>query len=158
MNVSVLGLGMCVCFLSVFIVVSWLFHEDPGLALVSVTIGGSVGQCIMPLIFDVIVSTYALPNAFILVSAIALQCIPCGLLLRGIERPRVRTNDVSVKNVTSSTISTLYRLLSDVLVMLVLTNSFFVSLTGKYLNLFRFDTFIVPRSCIYMYVFVQFLF
>ena len=131
------GLGMCVCYLSAFIAISRSFHGDPGLALVSLTIGGSAGQCIMPLIVDLLVSSYAVPSAFIVLSAVTLQCAPFALVMHVsanqgvISDALIEHHDVREKNVTSSSWSLFRRLLMDALVMIVLINSFLVALTGN---------------------------
>ena len=47
---------MCLSYLSGFIAVSWVFHKDPGLSLVFLTIGSSIGQFVMPYVFELSIS------------------------------------------------------------------------------------------------------
>jgi hypothetical protein len=44
---------MSLCYLGSFITVSWIFNENPGVALVFLTTGSSLGQVVMPYVIDV---------------------------------------------------------------------------------------------------------
>ncbi|KAH3780705.1 hypothetical protein DPMN_158525 [Dreissena polymorpha] len=72
---------MCTCYLAAFIMVSWVFHQDPGVSLVCLTIGSSLGQFIVPYLYEVFIETFALSDVFIMVAGISLQCIPFGVII-----------------------------------------------------------------------------
>lgn len=72
---------MCTCYLAAFITVSWVFHKDPGVPLVCLTIGSSLGQFVVPSLYEVFMETFGWSGAFIMVAGIALQCIPFGVII-----------------------------------------------------------------------------
>jgi len=47
------GAGMSLCYLCSFITISWVFHENPGVSLVVLTTGSSLGQVVMPYVVEV---------------------------------------------------------------------------------------------------------
>lgn len=124
---------MCVCYLSGFIVVSWIFPKNPGLPLVCLTLGSSFGQFVVPALFELFIASYTWKGAFILISAIALQCFTFGLIIHDSNAYYVTENDndksytqhVKQRELLSS-------LCSDILIWILLINYLFLALTGKY--------------------------
>ncbi|KAH3781159.1 hypothetical protein DPMN_158984 [Dreissena polymorpha] len=72
---------ICTCYLAAFITVSWVFHKDPGVPLVCLTIGSSLGQFVVPYLYEVFIETFAMSGVFIMVAGISLECIPFGLII-----------------------------------------------------------------------------
>ncbi|WAR17138.1 MOT6-like protein [Mya arenaria] len=121
------GMGMCTCYLSAFITVSWVFHKDPGVPLVCLTMGSSLGQFVIPYLYEICIEKYAWSGAFILVSGISLQCIPFGLIMYGAQEYFVTGKKASKRKSVCET-----SLLTDVLVWILLVNCLLVALTGTF--------------------------
>ncbi|KAL4218099.1 hypothetical protein ACF0H5_022835 [Mactra antiquata] len=128
------GFGMSTCYLSAFIAVSWIFHDDPGFPLVCVTVGSSIGQFIIPLLYELFISTYSWAGGFILVSGIALQCLPIGVIIYT-SRYYYVTNDVTKEQKVSpnalSTLKVYMLLLKDPLVWILLLDFLLIAATGN---------------------------
>lgn len=124
---------MCTCYLSAFIAVSWIFHDNPGFPLTCLTIGSSLGQFIIPLLFELFISNYAWAGAFILASGLALQCLPCGFILHT-SRGYYATDDVTTsvyKQEKQSTCEGYATLLKDPLLWIILLDFLLIASTGK---------------------------
>ncbi|XP_053381923.1 monocarboxylate transporter 4-like [Mercenaria mercenaria] len=78
---GVAGFGMSLCYLGSFITVSWVFHENPGVSLVFLTTGSSLGQVVMPYVTDIFISVFGWSGAYMLLAGIALNCAACGVLI-----------------------------------------------------------------------------
>ncbi|WAR10912.1 MOT6-like protein [Mya arenaria] len=88
----VAGTGLCTCYLAAFIAISWIFRSDAGFALVCLTAGSSVGQFFMPLVIEACISRYTWSGAYIVISALPLQCLACGLLIHSSSEFYVTSN------------------------------------------------------------------
>lgn len=122
---------MSLCYLSSFIVVSRTFYKDPGLPLVCVTIGSSIGQFAFPALFEVLISKFSWSGAFIIVSGVTLHCFPFGLLI-SLSRDYYATGEDAIDNKNiSSKCDNFVSLLTDVLVCIILINCLLLALTGK---------------------------
>ncbi|KAL4217852.1 hypothetical protein ACF0H5_022591 [Mactra antiquata] len=75
------AIGMCLCYLSAFLTVGWIFYSNPGVYLTSLTIGSSLGQFLVPVFYEIFIEKYTWAGAFILLSGISLQCLPIGLMI-----------------------------------------------------------------------------
>ncbi|XP_060598100.1 uncharacterized protein LOC132751904 [Ruditapes philippinarum] len=78
---GIAGIGMSLCYLGSFITVSWIFNENPGVALVFLTTGSSLGQVVMPYVIDVFITEFDWSGAYMLLAGIALNCAACGILI-----------------------------------------------------------------------------
>jgi len=123
------GTGMGVCYLSAFIMVSWVFHKDPGVPLVCLTVGSSFGQFAIPYMYEVFIEGYGWSGAFVLVSGIALQCVPIGLMMYG-SRQYFKIGKSEAAHGKRFDTS----LFTDVLIWILLMNCLLVALTGKILH------------------------
>ena len=141
---------MCFCYLGGFIVVSWIFYKDPGFPLVCLTIGSSVGQFVLPALYELLIATYTWSGAFLVVSSIALQCLPFGLIIHS-ARDYYVTGNEDDETVTISKGDTYSSLMSDVLIWIILGNCLLVALTGDtfmYLTSKRCIHLLYSKSCI----------
>lgn len=130
---SFTGIGLCISYVGSYIAICWLFYPDPGVALVSLSIGGAVGHGVLPLLLEALLSQYGLHGCLLMCSGLTLQCAPSGLLLHSLRQYFVQENEAQEKHETSSSTNcSVYKsLFSDVVVLLILTNSFLMFLTGK---------------------------
>jgi MFS family permease len=74
------GAGVSLGFLAPFAIVGAIYKE-PGFPLALVTVFGSVGQMVMPYVYEIFLTYYHWSGAFILLAGISLQGIPCGLFI-----------------------------------------------------------------------------
>lgn len=118
---------MCVCYLSAFITVSWMFYEDPGFPLVCLTIGSSMGQFTFPYLYELLISEYTWSGTFILVSGIALQCVPFGVLIYTSREFYVTNSDETKEAPTCAGYTAL---LKDVVMWILLVDFLLIALTG----------------------------
>lgn len=75
------GTGLSIIFLAPFLTINATFREDPGFPLVFVTVGASIGQMIMPLVYDLLLTYFHWSGAMIILAGICLHCVPCGLVV-----------------------------------------------------------------------------
>ncbi|XP_045182648.2 monocarboxylate transporter 13-like isoform X1 [Mercenaria mercenaria] len=75
------GVAMSINFLSAFMTTSFMFPNSASLFLIILTSGHSIGQFIVPLLYELFISQYSWSGAFILISGISLHYIPCGLVI-----------------------------------------------------------------------------
>lgn len=124
---------MGVCYLSGTVAVSWMFLADPRFALSCLSAGAGFGQFILPMLFELFVAEYALSGAFILISAITLHCVPCGIIMftSRVYYVTKQSEEGCSDESQLSKCSTYYSVLSDGLVWILLTNNLLLSLTGK---------------------------
>ncbi|XP_052812276.1 monocarboxylate transporter 3-like [Mya arenaria] len=136
----VAGTGLCTCYLAAFIAISWIFRSDAGFALVCLTAGSSVGQFFMPLVIEACISRYTWSGAYIVISALPLQCLACGLLIHSSSEFYVTSNtsadgDQAGKTdndkKTNRSKGAFRSLLTDVTILLLLVTYFMMSLTGN---------------------------
>ena len=69
------------CYLSSFIAITQIFHEESGPYLVALTLGSSLGQFIVPAFYEIFIEQYSWSGAFILMAGIALQNVPFGVIV-----------------------------------------------------------------------------
>ncbi|XP_045182497.2 monocarboxylate transporter 3-like isoform X2 [Mercenaria mercenaria] len=122
------GVTTGICYLGAFIATGLMFPENASFYLISLTIGNSLGQFIVPLLFETFISQYSWAGAFILIAGVSLQCVPCGIIIHYSKRffPKV--------NVSTSPTSNAFcdkSLLSDLVIWLVLLNFILNSTTGN---------------------------
>ena len=55
---------MGVLYIVAFIVTSWTFHEKAGVPLVIATVGSSIGQFIIPYLFEIFIAEYGWRGAY----------------------------------------------------------------------------------------------
>ena len=120
---------MCVCYLSAFIAISVLFHEDAGLYLVTMSLGSSIGQFIVPLFYEVFIEQYTWSGAFILMAGIALQNVPFGIIVHYSKR-YFKTRKKGEETSRLSTICD-FSVLKDWLIWLLYLNYHLLALTGR---------------------------
>ena len=75
------GFGMCVCWLGSFVTIGWIFHTNPGVPLVFLTVGSSAGQLLLPYLYELFISQFGWRGAFLIMGALALNCLPVGVLI-----------------------------------------------------------------------------
>lgn len=124
---------MGVCYLSGTVAVSWMFHADPRFPLSCLSAGAGFGQFILPMLFELFVAEYALSGAFILIAAITLHSVPCGIIMyTSREYYETKQSEEACSDESHlSTCSTYYSVLCDVLVWILLINNLLLALTGK---------------------------
>ena len=72
---------MCVCWLGSFVTIGWIFHTNPGVPLVFLTVGSSAGQLLLPYLYEMFISQFGWRGAFLIMGALALNCLPVGVLI-----------------------------------------------------------------------------
>jgi hypothetical protein len=122
---------MSTCYLSAFISISWIFHEDPGFPLVCLTIGSSLGQFVIPFLYEYFISEYHWSGAFILVSGIALQCIPFGVIIYTSREYFVKSDLNNDDRKESSTCEGYTALLKDIVLWILLFDFLIIALSGN---------------------------
>ena len=75
------GMGISINYFAPFITASLVFRENAGVPLVFLTTGSSIGQFIFPYAYELFITEYGWSGAFILVTGMALHCVPAGLLV-----------------------------------------------------------------------------
>ncbi|XP_045181316.2 monocarboxylate transporter 3-like [Mercenaria mercenaria] len=125
------GLGMSTCYLSAFISVSWMFHEDPGFPLVCLTIGSSLGQFAIPFLYEYFISEYTWSGAFMLVSGIALQCVPFGVIIYTSREYFVTSDHGSHERKEIPTCEGYMTLLKDFVLWILLFDFLLIALSGN---------------------------
>ena len=75
------GLSMCVNYLSAFVSIGWTFQKNKKSVLALLTIGWTIGQTSFPYIAQYLMESLRWNGSLIILSAIILNCIPCGLVL-----------------------------------------------------------------------------
>ena len=129
-SITYLGLGMSTCYLSGFISVSWIFYEDPGFPLVCLTIGSSMGQFAIPFLYEYFISEYTWSGAFVLVSGLALQCVPFGLIIYTSREYFVKDDQTKGEAKDSSTCDGYMALLKDIVLWVLLFDFLLIALSG----------------------------
>lgn len=127
------GLGMCLSYVGSYTAICWLFYPNPSLPLTSLSIGGAVGHCLVPLIIERCLSEYGLNGCLLLCAGLTLQCAPCGLMIHTVRQYFVTRNECQelFETLSPTTNSVFKTLFSDVLVLLVWANSFLMALSSK---------------------------
>ncbi|XP_060598081.1 monocarboxylate transporter 6-like isoform X2 [Ruditapes philippinarum] len=130
------ALGMCMCYLAAFIAVSRMFHENAGPYLVILSLGSSIGQFVVPMFYEMFIEQYTWSGAFILMSGIALQNVPFGVIVHYSKR-FYKSNEETGK----STVATLcdFSVLKDWLMWVVYINFHLLALTGNFEAWFLVD-------------------
>ena len=108
------------------------------------------GQFVLPALYELLIATYTWSGAFLVVSSIALQCLPFGLIIHS-ARDYYVTGNEDDETVTSSKSDTYSSLMSDVLIWIILGNCLLVALTGDtfmYLTSKRCIHLLYSKSCI----------
>ena len=124
-----LGLGTGLLYLGSFITVSWTFHENPGVPLVIVTIGSSLGQFAIPYFLEILIEEYSWIGAFQIISALALNTVPFGLIIYTSRRFYNTGSDEKEARLTDLCDVTL---LKDPMIVFILSCCINLSLTGKH--------------------------
>ena len=119
---------MGLLYLGSFITISWTFHENPGVPLVIVTIGSSVGQFVIPYIYEILISQYGWPGAFQLISGIALNSVIFGVIVFTSRRFYVTGSDDTAISVTKLCDVTL---LKDGMILFILSACLNLAATGN---------------------------
>lgn len=125
---------MCLSFLGSYMAICWLFYPDPGLAIISLSIGAAVGHSLVPLFLDACMSNYGLHGCLLLCAGLTLQCAPSGLVLHSLRQCFVTEDKTEGADKQSSpTKCSMYKLLfSDVVILLILLNAFLMVFSGTY--------------------------
>ncbi|XP_060598076.1 monocarboxylate transporter 12-like isoform X2 [Ruditapes philippinarum] len=133
----VAALGMSACYLAAFIAVSRMFHDDAGLYLVSLSLGASIGQFVIPPFYELFIAQFAWSGAFILMAGIALQNVPFGVIVH-YSRRYFKTN-AGNKKTSKVSASCNFSVLKDWLIWVVYVNFHFFALTGNFEAWFLVD-------------------
>ncbi|XP_045182466.2 monocarboxylate transporter 6-like [Mercenaria mercenaria] len=120
------SIGMGLCYLASFISVTWMFHENAGIYLVILTLGSSLGQFIVPLLYEIFIEKYTWSGAFILMAGIALQTVPFGVIVHCSKQYFV--TGVGDKTSTMCDMS----VLKDFVIWIILLNFHIAALTGNF--------------------------
>ena len=134
MFISLSGTGMCVCYLCSYVTVSWIFHTNPGVPLVFLTVGSSVGQLLLPYLYEIFISEFGWKGAFSLMGAITLNCLPIGILIHMSRKFCLTGSDTQSGKTTGLIDITLYK---DPVIMLFVFNCLVFILTSKIAFLFK---------------------
>ena len=121
------GLGMGFLYLGSFIVVSWTFHDNPGVPLVIVTVGSSIGQFVIPFLMEILIAEYSWFGAFQIISGLTFNAIPFGLIIYTSRRFYNTGSDDKVIRLTGLCDTTL---LKDAMILFILSCCFNLALTG----------------------------
>ena len=132
---------MGVIYIVPFIVTSWTFHENPGVPLVIATIGSSIGQFIIPYLFEIFIAEYGWPGAFQLIGGITLNSLPFCVIVYTSRRFYVTGNEeTSILKLCDVT------LLKDPMVLFILSCCLNIALTGKTIYI---SNCFISKTCIY---------
>ena len=118
---------MGICYLTAFVTTGKMFQDNASFYLICLTLGNSLGQFIVPLLFETFIANYSWSGAFILIAGVSLQCVPCGVLIHYSKTYFTKLNTRS--SAASSAICD-KTLLTDGIIWIVLINFFLNSLTG----------------------------
>ena len=116
------------CYLAAYTVTGKMFQENASFYLISLTLGNSLGQFIVPLLFETFIANYSWSGAFTLIAGVSLQCVPCGVVIHYSKRYFSKVSSTSSSNAFCDK-----TLLTDGLIWIVLLNFFLNSLTGRLL-------------------------
>lgn len=117
---------MGILYITAFIVTSWTFHENPGVPLVIATIGSSIGQFVIPYLYEIFITEYGWPGAFQLIGALILNSLPFCVVLYTSKGFYVTGTDItSITKICDIT------LLKDAMVLFVLSCCLNLASTGK---------------------------
>ncbi|XP_053400074.1 monocarboxylate transporter 6-like isoform X2 [Mercenaria mercenaria] len=122
--------GMCVCYLSAFMTVSWVFHENASFYLVSLMVGSSIGQFVIPIFYELFITEYSWSGAFIVIAGFGLQCIPFGLVIHFCKDYFVTGTVQHVKSKKQSSFCDI-TLLKDFVIWILWINFHLLALTGN---------------------------
>ena len=117
-----------VCYLSAYVVTGKMFPDNSSFYLISLTLGNSLGQFIVPLLFEVFIARYTWSGTFILIAGVTLQCVPCGLVINYSKRYFPKRTSIS------SDVSSIFcdkSLLTDVVIWMLILNIFLHTATGR---------------------------
>ena len=135
--VYITGLGLSINYFAPFVTISLLFQEKAGVPLVFLTTGASIGQFIYPYMYEIFISEYGWGGAFLLVAAISLHCVPAGLIVYTSRDYMASTEDERGKTIESGDQrccqSCDTSLLSDIMILLILSTCFLLASTGMYM-------------------------
>jgi hypothetical protein len=118
---------MSITFLSAFITTSAMF-PDASLYLIILTSGHSIGQFVIPLLYERFISQYSWSGAFILVSGVSLHYVPFGLLIhcsRGFLDTAEEANKTNSNKCCDTTMT------KDIVIWILMMNSFVLFLTCR---------------------------
>ncbi|XP_045182836.2 monocarboxylate transporter 13-like [Mercenaria mercenaria] len=122
----VAGTAFGLCYLAAFVTVGWMFKNSASFFLICLMAGISIGQFILPLLFESFISQYSWSGAFILVSAVSLNCIPGGLTIHYSDKFFINTKEMSG---TKSNANCDVNFLKDIVMWIILVNCLLISMT-----------------------------
>jgi MFS family permease len=122
--------------LAAYIATGKMFPQNASFYLISLTLGNSLGQFIVPLLFETFIAKYSWKGAFILIAGVSLNCVPCGILIHYSKRFFANVDEEQRKRTNAFCDNTL---LTDILIWMMLLNFFLNSVTGISFFLSTYD-------------------
>ncbi|KAL4217632.1 hypothetical protein ACF0H5_022374 [Mactra antiquata] len=126
---AVAGIGMSFCYLGSFVTVSWVFHENPGVSLVFLTTGSSLGQVVMPYVIEILITAFGWKGAFLILGAISLNCVACGVLIYTSKEFYHKGDDKNLEGTVCDRICD-RTLLTDPILLMTLLNVLLLATSG----------------------------
>ncbi|XP_045181810.2 monocarboxylate transporter 9-like [Mercenaria mercenaria] len=120
------GLALGIQFLAAYVTIGWMFPDSASFYLICLTGGISIGQFIFPLLFELFISQYSWSGAFLCLSAVSLNCIPCGITIHYSSEHFVTGRDSPKTNAFCDR-----TLLQDFVIWLLLINFLLYAMTGN---------------------------
>lgn len=125
---------MCVNYLASFVTITLIFYEDPGFFLISMTCGTSLGQIVIPLLFELFISQYSWSGAFILLSGVSLNCLQFAMVIH-YSKDFFYNGDSMTQKTTKASDFCDVSLLTDYVIWILWVNCLLLSLSGTISNL-----------------------